>query len=234
MHRIRYYLSCTVVPVFLVVLISGCSDFAGPAALSGSTEGHRAGTVQGEIEDPDTFARRETGLWDGRPSLGGLWVAHPDALTPERVIIRNTENGQETSGALFRRERLNPGPSFQISAEAAAALNILAGAPTEIEVIALRQAQESDAPLPESESEPEPAEETGAQQPEDEDMLPAASPAAPRGFFRRLFGQEQSALYHGPKQGDKIEIASIADGQGANLAPAATLGFNAESREGQL
>ncbi|MGY6696407.1 MAG: hypothetical protein ACXIUW_10355 [Roseinatronobacter sp.] len=230
MRRIRYYLSRTVFSVSLVLMISGCSDFAGRSALSGSAENSGAVVMQGEIEDPDTFARRETGLWDGRPSLGGLWVAHPDALTPERVIIRNTENGQETSGALFRRERLNPGPSFQISAEAAAALSILAGAPTEIEVIALRQAQEGDAPPPE----PEAAEDTGAQQTEDEDILPAASPAAPRGVFRRLFGQQQSALFQDPKQRDEIEIASIATGQGLNLAPERSLGFNATRREGQL
>lgn len=94
--------------------------------------------VERDVEDASIFSLRETGLWDGRPSLGGVWVAHPDATSPERVIIRNIETGSETTGALFRRERLNPGPSFQISGEAANALGVLAGAPTMIEVIALR------------------------------------------------------------------------------------------------
>jgi rare lipoprotein A len=87
------------------------------------------------------------GLWDGRPSLGGVWVAHPDATDPERVMIRNTETGSFVIGALFRRERENPGPRFQISSDAAAALDILAGAPTELQVIALRR---EEAPAPEA------------------------------------------------------------------------------------
>jgi rare lipoprotein A len=49
-------------------------------------------------------------------------------------------------GALFRRERENPGPLYQISSDAAAALDILAGAPTTLQVIALRR---EEAPGPE-------------------------------------------------------------------------------------
>jgi rare lipoprotein A len=43
------------------------------------------------------------------------------------------------TGALFRRERDNPGPTLQISSDAAEALGILAGQPTEIRVTALRK-----------------------------------------------------------------------------------------------
>jgi len=90
-----------------------------------------------DVEAPEIFSAQEPGLWDGRPSLGGVWVAYPGVKDPERVIIRNTENGQFVIGALFRRERENPGPKLQMSSDAALALGMLAGQPAEISVIAL-------------------------------------------------------------------------------------------------
>ncbi|WP_338014566.1 SPOR domain-containing protein [Rhodophyticola sp. CCM32] len=98
------------------------------------------------------FQVTDQGLWDGRPSLGGVWVAHPDATDPERVIIRDTGSDRFVIGALFRRERDNPGPALQISSDAAAALNIIAGQPTELNVTALRRAAEPE-PLPDPASE---------------------------------------------------------------------------------
>jgi cell division septation protein DedD len=95
------------------------------------------------------FSATDQGLWDGRPSLGGVWVAHPDVTDPERVIIRNEANGKFVIGALFRRERDLPGPKLQISSDAAAALSILAGAPAPLNVTALRR-EETEAPDPEA------------------------------------------------------------------------------------
>ncbi|WP_147113773.1 SPOR domain-containing protein [Tateyamaria sp. syn59] len=100
-------------------------------------------TVEREVEAPDVFSATEAGLWDGRPSLGGVWVAHPDVTDPERVIIRNTENDQFVVGALFRRERDIPGPRIQISSDAAEALGMLAGAPAQLNVTALRKEEVS-------------------------------------------------------------------------------------------
>ena len=96
-------------------------------------------TVERDVEAPEVFSADGEGLWDGRPSLGGVWVAHPDVKDPERVIIRNTANGKSVIGALFRRERDNPGPKLQVSSDAAATLGMLAGAPTRISVVALRR-----------------------------------------------------------------------------------------------
>ncbi|MCB1408531.1 MAG: SPOR domain-containing protein [Rhodobacter sp.] len=110
-------------------------DQSAPAA---ATDGPSSRTIERDVEAPEVFQRDDTGLWDGRPSLGGVWVAHPSAQDPERVMIRNQATGATVIGALFRRERDNPGPRFQISSEAANALGILAGAPTEISVTALR------------------------------------------------------------------------------------------------
>lgn len=95
--------------------------------------------VERDVEVPEVFQATDDGLWDGRPSLGGVWVAHPDVAEPERVIIRNEDNGKFVIGALFKRERENPGPVFQVSSDAAAALGILAGAPGRLNVTALRR-----------------------------------------------------------------------------------------------
>lgn len=102
--------------------------------------------VERDVEAPDAFQVTEAGLWDGRPSLGGVWVAHPDVTEPERVIIRNQANGTFVIGALFRRERDNPGPSLQVSSDAAAALEMLAGSPTQLQVTALRREEVADIP----------------------------------------------------------------------------------------
>jgi len=95
--------------------------------------------VERDIEAPEVFEALDQGLWDGRPSLGGVWVAHPDVTEPERVIIRNKDNGKFVIGALFKRERENPGPKLQVSSDAAAALGMLAGAPDQLNVTALRR-----------------------------------------------------------------------------------------------
>jgi len=95
--------------------------------------------IEQDIEKPDVFSVTDSGLWDGRPSLGGVWVAHPDVDEPERVIIRNTANDRFVIGALLRRERDNPGPALQVSSDAAEALGMLAGAPATLSVVALRR-----------------------------------------------------------------------------------------------
>lgn len=106
-------------------------------SASGATSSTRL--VERDVEAPDVFQVTDSGLWDGRPSLGGVWVAHPDVADPERVIIRNQANNKFVIGALFRRERENPGPVLQVSSDAAAALGMLAGAPAELNVTALRR-----------------------------------------------------------------------------------------------
>ncbi len=125
--------------------------------------------VERAVEAPEVFQVTEEGLWDGRPSLGGVWVAHPDATDPERVIIRNEANGRFVIGALFRRERENVGPALQVSSDAATALNMVAGAPTSLNVTALRR---------EEVAEPEPAPETTAPETTGEITATAIDPIA--------------------------------------------------------
>ncbi len=106
---------------------------------AGTTPESSVKLVERDVEAPDVFQVTDTALWDGRPSLGGVWVAYPGDIQPERVIIRNEENRKFVIGALFKRERDNPGPKFQLSSDAAAALGVLAGKPTMLNVTALRR-----------------------------------------------------------------------------------------------
>jgi cell division septation protein DedD len=214
--------------IALVLSLSGCLN--GTGLGTGAESGPRLGqAVERDVEAPNVFSKRDQGLWDGRPSLGGVWVAHPDVRAPERVLIRNTANGRETIGALFKRERLNPGPVFQVSADAATAIGMLAGAPTGIEVIALRTEEirpaeepatvETIAAAPATETPPAaqstpPAPNPGsapaalaAAPSEGVIPLPEADPVEPaprQGFFARLFGRGGQAA-----AADQIETAVL-------------------------
>lgn len=127
--------------------LTACQNATNPFASKDDSETAEAGVVSEtsvrlvdrDVEAPQVFQVSDEALWDGRPSLGGVWVASPDAVDPERVILRNPSNGKFVIGALFRRERINPGPTLQISSDAAAALGILAGQPTKISATALRR-----------------------------------------------------------------------------------------------
>lgn len=132
-----------VVPVAAVLALAACEG--GLPSLGGGDGADASATatsvelVETDVEAPEIFQVTAEGLWDGRPSLGGVWVAHPDVTQPERVIIRNESNGTFVIGALFRRERENPGPVIQVSSDAAEALQMLAGAPVTLNVTALRR-----------------------------------------------------------------------------------------------
>ncbi|WP_233587068.1 SPOR domain-containing protein [Pseudorhodobacter sp. E13] len=140
--------------------LAGCQSTGNPfAKKDNSADGGGAVAsetsvrlVDRDVEAPKVFQVSQEALWDGRPSLGGVWVASPDAVDPERVILRNPTNGKFVIGALFRRERINPGPPLQISSDAAAALGLLAGMPAKLNVTALRreevQAEAPDAARP--------------------------------------------------------------------------------------
>jgi hypothetical protein len=175
--------------VVLAAGLAGCTDAPREASRAGGllelAVPSAGRTVERDVPAPQVFQVTEAGLWDGRPSLGGVWVAHPDVRDPERVLIRNAQTGAEVVGALFRRERENPGPRFQISSEAAAALGILAGAPTTIEVVALRLERVEAAPAP------RPAEAAPAA--DATDAAPTEGVEAPRRGLRDLFRRAEPA-----------------------------------------
>ena len=173
---------------FGLMLLAGC-DEGGNFTLLQSTGAGQGTTVDGnarstrlverDVEAPEVFQATDMGLWDGRPSLGGVWVAHPDVADPERVIIRNTANGKFVIGALFRRQREVPGPAFQVSSDAATALGLIAGSPQQLNVTALRR-EEAPAEQEADVSEDGAAAEDAAPAPEIEasDLDPVAGAAA--------------------------------------------------------
>lgn len=137
---------------FSLVFLAACEEgasvpFLQPKDKEATTETRSTKLVERDVEAPDVFQVTEAGLWDGRPSLGGVWVAHPDVKEPERVIIRNASNDKFVIGALFRRERDIPGPRIQASSDAAAALGMLAGAPVQLNVTALRREEVQEEPV---------------------------------------------------------------------------------------
>ncbi len=133
--------------VAAAVTLSACENMPNPFAGKDNSAAEPITTdaaksvrlVDRDVEAPEIFQVTDTALWDGRPSLGGVWVASPDVVNPERVILRNEANGKFVIGALFRRERDNPGPKLQISSDAADALGMLAGQPGKLNVTALRR-----------------------------------------------------------------------------------------------
>ncbi|UWQ27679.1 SPOR domain-containing protein [Leisingera sp. M523] len=196
-----------------LLLMAGCEDgpklaFLQPKAKAegGIQASSSTKLVERDVEAPDVFQVTEAGLWDGRPSIGGVWVAHPDTKDPERVIIRNNANGQFVIGALFRREREIPGPRLQVSSDAAAALGMLAGAPAELNVTALRREEVSnEAPAEDQTAElPATAEEVDAAQ-----VLAAAA------------GQEISETPLDPIAGAAAAIEASAPAAPVPAAPAA-------------
>lgn len=164
------------ITVSTTVLLMGCVDGAGSGGSGSSATGIAAApgasrSTTREVEAPEIFQATDSALWDGRPSLGGIWVASPDVTNPERVVMVNPATGKTVTGALFRRERENPGPKLQISSDAAEALGILAGQPTTLRVTALRK-QEVAAPATE----------------------PAAAPATPAGEAAETAARATAAL----------------------------------------
>jgi len=118
--------------------LSACDQVGLPG---GSAEQAASGVLrieEREVERPDIFEMNARGLWDGRPSLGGRWVAVARDIDAETVLIFNKDNDSQIKGALFRVEAGRPGPAIMVSSEAAQALNMLPGAPAEMRVVAVR------------------------------------------------------------------------------------------------
>lgn len=129
--------ACDEAGQFKLPTFGGAPDVRDATGGAGLPQGVQL--IEQDVEAPEVFQVTDRGLWDGRPSLGGVWVAHPAVTQPERVIIRNQSNDTFVIGALFKKEAAIAGPKFQVSSDAAQALNMLAGAPVTLNVTALRK-----------------------------------------------------------------------------------------------
>ncbi|MBD3679988.1 MAG: SPOR domain-containing protein [Rhodobacteraceae bacterium] len=206
------------------LVVSGCEEGAGVALGQGGASGARgeAQYVEQDVEAPDVFSVSEPGLWDGRPSLGGVWVAHPNVKEPDRVMIRNAENGRSVIGALFKRETSGSGPRLQVSSDAAQALGILAGDPTNLEVVVLKRERILIEPEPVAEEELEVSEAVMAEPGEIEaetlaDPLAAAAAAI-------------DAVEAGEAGGEVVEATGAAAATAAGAAAGAVVEEAVEER----
>ncbi|MEQ3624735.1 MAG: SPOR domain-containing protein [Celeribacter sp.] len=164
----------------LLAVLAACEPGADAGSDVGAAVDRPAATrlVERDIEAPEVFQATEPGLWDGRPSLGGVWVAHPGVGDPERVIIRNESNGQFVIGALFKRERETAGPKIQVSADAANALGLLAGQPTALNVTALRREEKAQVEATAGSAAAPTAPVIGGETPAEGEVVIAAAPAS--------------------------------------------------------
>ena len=140
-----------------------------------------------EVPAPEIFSLSDRAVWDGRPTLGGVWVAHENSRIPTRATITNTANGKSTTGALWSKSKGIPGPAFTISSDMANALGMKAGVPVTIKVVALTKEVVQAPPTPEA----EPAEATSepTKSAETEPSAEEVEEKPKRGF--RLFGKRK-------------------------------------------
>jgi cell division protein FtsN len=215
----------------LAVGLSACETgsfptFGKDAGATGNTPDNRSiKLVERDVESPDVFQVTDRALWDGRPSLGGVWVASADSKQPERVIIRNETNGKFVIGALFRRERENPGPPLQLSSDAASALGIQAGTPTLIDVTALRREAVQEEPEPK----PEPAPKAEAE-PENTGPKPTPKPAKNKPVKKPVSAKPLPGAGVKPVSTSSLEnmiLKSVEEAEAA-AKPAATAGQTAK------
>ena len=127
---------------YVAALLTGCQDLGGLSTHSSAvTHSGKQGVqiVERDIETPEVFETAETALWDGQPTLGGVWVAHPAVQAPVRVILRNPATQTFIIGNLFRNDPAPGVPPIRVSADAARALDMSAGQATQLHVTALKR-----------------------------------------------------------------------------------------------
>lgn len=223
--------AATAVFAALAACEEGFQPFASPDAEAESDTSTTGETIelfpdsangsQKDVQAPEVFSLTEAGLWDGRPSLGGVWVAHPNVDQPERVLITNTANNKSVTGALFRRDVNLPGPALQISSTAAEELGMLAGSPTRVEVVALRR--ETVAPPPAAAPAPEDTPETVDEEPAAEAEVETAAVETEEQPAKRKWWQKKKPTEEANTAG------AVAAGAAAGAAVAASAADDAAS-----
>jgi cell division septation protein DedD len=117
-------------------LAAGAEDTRGPPAARSAAPA--APAISSDLlPAPDVFEASGTARWDGRRTLQGVWVAHPQASTARRVRIYNAATGAAADGALFTRDPVLSGPSMLVSSDAAGLLGLAPGEEADLRVVAL-------------------------------------------------------------------------------------------------
>ncbi|OUS06979.1 hypothetical protein A9Q96_08335 [Rhodobacterales bacterium 52_120_T64] len=239
--------------------MAGCeAGLSGAVPDTPATTGDTVETVEVDVIAPEAFSITDNALWDGRPTFGGVWIAYPDIEQPERVRIRNNATGKDVIGALYKREREFPGPKIELSADAAAALGVLAGTPAELTIVALRrksvevivEGEKPEMTTPLRRPVVEPAEastevEKPAEEPvvvvapkiaEPEVIVPAPKPIIATGIEETALPPASSAPESADGQGTYVQVATLQSKSRADVTVAklTTAGLNAEIRERQV
>ncbi|MEM8786949.1 MAG: SPOR domain-containing protein [Pseudomonadota bacterium] len=181
--RARLLMACA------VLALAGCEQLAQTGGEAGNSSSAASPeqvlrVEERDIERPDIFNIEARALWDGRFSLGGRWIAVARDVKAERVKITNLENGREVEGALFKTEVERAGPPIMVSMDAAEALGMQAGAPTQLRAVVLRrESVEVTAPVEPLPTEPEtaidPAAPDATETPDAAEAVAATPAAAP-------------------------------------------------------
>ncbi|MEM7242063.1 MAG: SPOR domain-containing protein [Pseudomonadota bacterium] len=221
MKTVRNQTKLSVLLVVSVFVLAGCVD--GPILGNSKPENPAATKATGkaaEVAAPEVFSRTDRAVWDGRPTLGGLWIAHPNANTPARATITNVASGKSTTGALWSKTPGIPGPPFTVSSDLAVALGMQAGTPVEIRVVALKKVVEA-TPEAESDAKSEELPEVAATEETSGNSAATAKTEAveetPKRQPFRLFGtrKEKNAEQVATPQEDKtVEAAPALSGSG--------------------
>ena len=94
-------------------------------------------------EKPKILDISATVIWDGSQTLGGNWVSHPNIKSPERVLIKNTNNGKSVVGAVFQQTKNLDNGLAAISSDAAKALSISKNDETKLQLVAIKMIENS-------------------------------------------------------------------------------------------
>lgn len=97
----------------------------------------------GEQMVPDALRLTGTAVWDGRPTLGGLWIARPD-VESRRVLIETREG----SAAAMLLPNMSRDHRFQLSSDLAGILGVGAGKTVAVRVTALMRPDARDSAGP--------------------------------------------------------------------------------------
>jgi len=129
-----------VIVLSFVIAIAGCSPLI---KKSNSAKNITNVTLD---EKPEILDISAYVIWNGDQTLGGNWISHPDADSPERVLIKNISNGKSIFGAVFQQtKKMKTGSAF-ISSDAAKALGIAQNEKTKVQIVAVRAPESSDQP----------------------------------------------------------------------------------------
>ena len=126
--------------VFLITLAStviSCGSFNNKV---------RSSNNKAEInfhEKPEILDISTSVVWDGKQTLGGNWVSHPDINSPEKVLIKNTSNGKSVVGAIFQQTRILNKGLAAISSDAAKTLSIAKNDETKLQIVAIKVIENS-------------------------------------------------------------------------------------------